>query len=146
MMRAGIGLALVLALPFALGVRADAWAGEETNTPDGGAPLLLVPNGSATPAEPRSETPGLPPPRALDSKRTPMPDRLALPQSMQNTPLAPPTPFIPDNSGTSTKAGGGANRVNQIFSGATGGAPPEIPRDSVTRTPEDQLAPPRPSP
>ncbi len=129
---------LALALPFVLGVRADARAGEQADTPDAGAPLLLVPNGSATPAEPGSETPGVPPPRALDSKRTPMPDRLANDHWLQYFPMAPPTPPIPDGNGAS---GGGANRVNKI-EGSTGGAPPDIPRDSVTRTPEDQLAPP----
>jgi hypothetical protein len=142
-MRASVGLGLALALAFVLGVGADARGDVGPGPPDGGASLLLEPSGSgAPPAQSGSETSGRPPPRALDSKRTPMPDRLALPEDLQTAPLAPPTPYVPDNSGTSNKTGSGSNRVNQIFKGATGGAPADLPRDSVTRTPEDQLAPP----
>lgn len=140
-MRTGVGVALGLAL--VLGVGAHARGDVGPGPPDGGASLLAAPGSGAAPAESGSETSGRPPPRALDSKRTPMPDRLALPEDLQTAPLAPPTPYVPDNSGT-TKNGGGSNRVNQIFKGATGGAPPDVPRGSVTRTPEDQLAPPTP--
>jgi hypothetical protein len=144
-MRTSVGVALVLAL--VLGVGAHARGDVGPGPPDGGASLLAVPGSGAAPAAPAAsgnETSGRPPPRALDSKRTPMPDRLALPEDLQTAPLAPPTPYIPDNSGTGTRTGGGAKGVNQIFKGATGGAPPDLPRDSVTRTPEDQLAPPTP--
>jgi len=76
--------------------------------------------------------------------RAPVPDRLMLPEDMMDIPLAPPTPPVPNNSGNQT--GGGANRTSAIFKGPPKGssssAPSEIPRDNVTRTPEDQLAPP----
>jgi hypothetical protein len=79
-----------------------------------------------------------------------MPDRLANDHWLQYYPQAAPTPPVPDSSGktgstTRVKSGGGANKVNTIFKGATGGAPPDVPRGSVTRTPEDQMAPPAPS-
>jgi hypothetical protein len=127
-------VALALVVAFVLGIRADARA--ETvpppgNKPDGGASLIAVPE---------TEVPWPPPPRSLDSKRAPVPDRLMLPEDMLDIPLAPPTPPIPNNSG------GGAKRTSKILKeaskGTSGAAPAEIPRDSVTRTPEDQLAPP----
>ena len=63
-----------------------------------------------------------------------------LPEDMMDIPLAPPTPPVPNNSG------GGANRTSKILKdaskGTSGAASSEIPRDDVTRTPEDQLAPP----
>jgi hypothetical protein len=144
-------LLLSSALVGPAGAQPDATP--EANKPDAGAPLVVVPNGSAAPAQAPGESPGLPPPPALDSKRTPMPDRLANDHWLQYFPLAPPTPPVPDSSG---KTGGGPKKVNTIFGptgskgaaggkGATGGAPPDIPRDSVTRTPEDQMAPPSPS-
>jgi hypothetical protein len=141
-MRTSVGGALMLAL--ALGVGAHAQGDVGPGPPDGGASLLAPPGSGAPPAASGSETSGRPPPRALDSKRTPMPDRLALPEDLQTAPLAPPTPYVPDNGGTGTRTGSGAKGVEQIFKGATGGAPPDLPRDSVTRTPEDQLAPPTP--
>jgi hypothetical protein len=139
-------LVWALGLTFALQVRAGAEpdAATEPNKPDAGAPLVVVPNGSAAPAEQQGEVPGRPPPRALDSKRTPMPDRLANDHWLQYFPMAPPTPTVPDSTGTS---GGGAKRANTI-KGGSGGAADDIPRDSVTRTPEDQmgLSPPSSAP
>jgi hypothetical protein len=117
-------------------------AGATADKPDAGAPLVVVPNHSAAPAQPGGESTGRPPPRALDSKRTPMPDREANDHWMQYSPTAAPTPPVPGSTG---KSGGGAGRVNTIYKGATGGAPPEVPRGSVTRTPEDEMAPPTPS-
>ncbi|HEX3902497.1 MAG TPA: hypothetical protein VH853_06585 [Polyangia bacterium] len=139
-----LGLALALVLGAEVGApRADSR--QPADNSDGGAPLVVMPNsssGAPATANTPTEPPGAPPPRSLDSKRAPVPDRLALPDSMQDVPLAPPTPPIPDNSGASKKAGGGANRTSQFVRNGFGGAPPDLPRDSVTRTPEDQLAPP----
>jgi hypothetical protein len=114
--------------------------------PDGGASLVGVPGSSAaTPTNSESEAPWPPPPRSLDSKRAPVPDRLMLPADMEDIPLAPPTPPIPNNSGTNARTGSGANRTSAIFKGppkaTSDSARPEVPRDNVTRTPEDQLAP-----
>ena len=141
------GSALLLALAIAAPARAEPDAGPPEDKPDAGAPLVVVPNSSGTTAEPQGERPGLPAPPALDSKRSPMPDRLANDHWLQYFPMAPPTPPVP----TST-AGGGARRTSTIFGPVpanskrpTGGAPPDIPRDSVTRTPEDMMAPPTPT-
>jgi hypothetical protein len=145
-METRVVLALVVA--FVLGLRADGRA--ETvpppgDRPDGGASLVTVPNSSAaTPTSSETEAPWPPPPRSLDSKRAPVPDRLMLPEDMMDIPLAPPTPPIPNNSGAN---GGGANRSSTILKkdfakGNSAGAASDIPRDNVTRTPEDQLAPP----
>jgi hypothetical protein len=111
-----------------------------TDRPDGGPPLLdpNIPHQTTTGTDERP--PGLPPPRAMDTKRAPVPDRLALPEDMQNIPLAPPTPYVPPLDGA--KNGGGPNRVKQILSSP--GAGQDVPRGSVTRTPEDQV--PMPSP
>jgi hypothetical protein len=138
---------LALVVAFVLGAQADGRA--ETVPPpgggsDGGASLVTVPNSSAaTSTSAGTEAPWPPPPRSLDSKRAPVPDRLMLPQDMMDIPLAPPTPPIPNNSGTS---GSGANGTSKILKeaskGTSGAARSEIPRDNVTRTPEDQLAPP----
>jgi hypothetical protein len=129
---------LVWALALTAGLQARAGAAPDAepdpHKPDAGAPLVVVPNGSAAPA-PQGESTGLPPPRALDSKRTPMPDRLANDHWLQYFPMAPPTPTIPDSTGAS---GGGAKRANTIRRGADG-TERDIPRDSVTRTPEDQM-------
>ncbi|HEY6476487.1 MAG TPA: hypothetical protein VI456_07870 [Polyangia bacterium] len=140
---------LVLALGAPVTAEPDGGAAPDKPNPDAGAPLVVVPNGSAAPTEPHGESTGRPPPRALDSKRTPMPDRLANDHWLQYYPMAPPTPPVPGSTSTS---GGGANRVNTIYKGATGGAkgatggaPPDVPRDSVTRTPEDQMGPTVPS-
>jgi hypothetical protein len=139
-METRVVLALVVGL--VLGIRADGRAetGPPGDNPDGG-PLIAAPGSSTgAPTSPQTESgPWSPPPRSLDSKRAPVPDRLALPWDMQDVPLAP-TPPIPDNGGTN-QTGGGANHTSKIFKGS-GGAPSDIPRDSVTRTPEDQLAPP----
>jgi hypothetical protein len=135
---------LALAVGFVLGIRADGRA--ETvpppgEGPDGGASLISVPNSSAAaPTSSGTEAPWPPPPRSLDSKRAPVPDRLMLPEDMMDIPLAPPTPPVPNS-------GGGANRAGAILKkdfakGTSAGAPSDIPRDNVTRTPEDQLAPP----
>lgn len=139
---------LALAVAFVLGLGADGRA--ETvpppgSNPDGGASLVSVPNSStAVPSNSETEAPWPPPPRSLDSKRAPVPDRLMLPEDMQDIPLAPPTPPVPNNSGTNTQTGSGAKRTSKIFKRSSGAAPSEIPRDNdnVTRTPEDQLAPP----
>jgi hypothetical protein len=137
---------LALVVAFVLGAHADGRA--ETvpppgDRPDGGASLVTVPNSAGTPATSGTEAPWPPPPRSLDSKRAPVPDRLMLPEDMMDIPLAPPTPPIPNNSGTS---GSGANGTSKILKeaakGTSGAAPSEIPRDNVTSTPEDQLAPP----
>ena len=138
---------LALVVASALAIHADGQA--ETVPPpagsqDGGASLVGVPGSSAAvPTSSESEAPWPPPPRSLDSKRAPVPDRLMLPADMEDIPLAPPTPPIPNNSGTNT--GGGANRTSAILKGppkgAAGNAPSDIPRDNVTRTPEDWLAP-----
>jgi hypothetical protein len=145
-METRVVLALVVA--FVLGAEAAGRAETvppATNKPDGGASLVDVPGSSAgTPTSSESEGPW-PPPRSLDSKRAPVPDRLMLPEDMLDIPLAPPTPPVPNNSGSS-QTGGGANHANKIFQAATkgtsGAAPSDISRDNVTRTPEDQLAPP----
>lgn len=144
-------LVLTLAAPAA----AQPDGGTAGDKPDAGAPLVVVPNGSGAGTQPRGETPGLPPPPALDSKRTPMPDRLANDHWLQYYPQAPPTPPVPENTGkagakSGTTSGGGAKKVNTIFGPTVGtrppgGAPPDVPRGSVTRAPEDQLAPPSPS-
>jgi hypothetical protein len=136
---------LALVVAFVLGIGADGRA--ETvpppgDRPDGGASLITLPNSSAaTPTSSETEAPWPPPPRSLDSKRAPVPDRLMLPEDMMDIPLAPPTPPIPNSSG------GGANRASKILKkdfakGTSPGAASDIPRDNVTRTPEDQLAPP----
>ena len=136
---------LALVVAFVLGVSADGRA--ETvpppgQRPDGGASLITLPNSSAaTPTSSETEAPWPPPPRSLDSKRAPVPDRLMLPEDMMDIPLAPPTPPIPNSSG------GGANRSSTILKkdfakGTSPGAASDIPRDNVTHTPEDQLAPP----
>jgi hypothetical protein len=144
-----MGTRVVLALVgvFALGVGADGRGetGSAASSPDGGASLVEVPNRSAgVPTDSQTEAPWPPPPRSLDSKRAPVPDRLMLPEDMLDIPLAPPTPPIPNSSGTNTQTGSGANGTSKIFkspSKTSGDAPSEIPRDNVTRTPEDQLAP-----
>src|SRR5579871_6254291 len=130
---------VVLALVAAFVLGAEAHGRAETipppgDRPDGGASLVSVPNGSsATPTGAETEAPWPPPPRSLDSKRAPVPDRLMLPEDMMDIPLAPPTPPIPNNNG------GGANRTSTILKdarkGTSAGAPSEIPRDNVTRTP-----------
>jgi hypothetical protein len=134
-----VAVALWLASVLAAGGQGQAQGpgDQKGENPDAAAPLLVSPSGASA-AEPAPGAPGLPPPRALDSKRTPMPDRLSDDHWLQYFPEAPPTPYVP-NSGAAT--GGGANRVNNIF---TGGAPIELPGESVTRTPEDQLPPPSP--
>jgi len=128
---------------LALGVAAGSGARAETrrpDRPDAGPPLLESPS-RTTATEAAEPAPGTPPPRALDSKRTPMPDRLALPQDLQDAPLAPPTPPVPQSTGT-TKKGGGPSRVKDIFHGQPGKAGgSQQPPDSVTHTPEDQLSP-----
>jgi hypothetical protein len=139
---------LALAGAFVLGVSAygRAETGSPASNPDGGASLVEVPNSSASlPTNSQTEAPWPPPPRSLDSKRAPVPDRLMLPEDMLDIPLAPPTPPIPNNSGNNGQTGSGANRTTKIFKGASktsGDAPSDIPGDNVTRTPEDQLAPP----
>jgi len=142
-METRVVLALVVA--FVLGTQARGRAETvppPSEKPDGGASLVAVPNDSAaTPASSETEAPWPPPPRSLDSKRAPVPDRLMLPEDMMDIPLAPPTPPIPNSSG------GGANRTSKILKkdfskGTSPGAASDIPRDNVTRTPEDQLAPP----
>jgi hypothetical protein len=135
---------LALMVVFVLGIQAEGRA--ETvpppgDRPDGGTSLVTVPNSStATPTSSETEAPWPPPPRSLDSKRAPVPDRLMLPEDMLDIPLAPPTPPIPNS-------GGGANRTSKILKkdfskGTSAGAASDIPRDNVTRTPEDQLSPP----
>src|SRR4051794_36311119 len=142
---------LALVVASALAIRADGQAETVPSTgarPDGGASLVGVPGSSAaTPTSSETEAPWPPPPRSLDSKRAPVPDRLMLPEDMMDIPLAPPTPPIPNNSGTNgNRGGGGANRTSSILKrppkATSDSAPSEIPRDNVTRTPEDQLAPP----
>jgi hypothetical protein len=135
---------LALALGFVVGLGADGRAETvpQASNADGGASLVELPNSSGdAPTNSQTEAPWPPPPRSLDSKRAPVPDRLMLPEDMMDIPLAPPTPPVPNSSG------GGANRTSKILKkdaskGMSGAAPSEIPRDSVTRTPEDQLAPP----
>jgi hypothetical protein len=142
--------ALLLMLAFGAPARADPDAGTPSDKPDAAPPLVLTPSTSASPAEPHGET-GRPAPPSLDSTRSPMPDRLANDHWMQYYPMAPPTQPVPDGSGKSGgTSGGGANRTSTIFGPTVGtrppgGAPPDIPRDSVTRTPEDQMAPSTPS-
>ncbi len=137
---------MVLAVGVAAGSGARAETRRPADRPDGGPPLLESPSRTtANEATEPAPAPGTPPPRALDSKRTPMPDREALPQSLQDAPLAPPTPPIPQSTGA--KKGGGPSRVKDIFRGQpnnAGGA--QQPRDSVTHTPEDQLSPSRQEP
>ncbi len=109
--------------------------------PDGGVPLVqspapVAPTTGTSSSEP---APGTPAPRALDSTRSPMPDRDALPRDLQDARLAPPTPPVPQSSGT--KTGGGPARVKDIFRGQSGTAGHQQPPAGVTRTPEDQTAP-----
>lgn len=127
-----VGIGLTMAGLLATTAAAQT---HRNDRPDAGPPLI-EPAGSrpsAAAAPPRAGT------RAIDSTRTPMPDREALPPDMQDIPLAPPTPPIPQDNGSGSKTGGGADRVKEIFSHPAP-TPPQ-PRDSVTRTPEDQLAP-----
>jgi hypothetical protein len=133
---------LALAVGLVLGIRADGRAetGPPGDNPDGG-PLVATPGSSTgAPTNAQAETAPWPQP-SLDSKRAPVPDRLALPWDMQDVPLAPPPP-IPNNGGTNNQTGSGANHTSKIFKRTSGGADSDVPRDSVTRTPEDQLAPP----
>lgn len=136
-------MAFVLTAVFASGAAGQS-ATTETDRPDAGASLIQAPGENRPVAEPAN---GAPPPRSLDSVRAPVPDRLALPAWIQDAPLAPPTPWVqttapspsalPPFDGTT---GGGAKRVKAIIERNPG--PTDIPRDSVTRTPEDQNAPP----
>ena len=145
-METRVVLALAVAFVLGAGAAGRAETGAPGNNPDGGASLVEMPNSSAgAPTNSQTEAPWPPPPRSLDSKRAPVPDRLMLPDEMKDVPLAPPTPPIPNNSGTNSQTGSGANGTSKIFKGASKTspeAPSEIPRDNVTRTPEDQLAPP----
>ena len=146
-METRVVLALVVASVLGMGANGRAETVPPANSADGGASLVEMPNSSAgTPTNAQTEAPWPPPPRSLDSKRAPVPDRLMLPEDMMDIPLAPPTPPIPNNSGTNGQTGSGANRASKIFkknaSKTSGDAPSDIPRDNVTRTPEDQLAPP----
>jgi len=129
------------------GSLAFGWsAGAETkraDRPDAGVPLVEspspVPRAPTAGSEPR---PGTPAPRALDSTRTPMPDREALPNDLQDARLAPPTPPVPQ-TGSGTKTGGGPARVKDIFAKPGGAAGHQQTPGDVTRTPEDQAAPAR---
>jgi len=116
MIRFSVVALMALGLSVAMGARAAAQTQPSTDRPDGGT-SLLDPN-LPRPAADTGQKPGEPPPRSLDSKRAPVPDLLALPDDMQDIPLAPPTPPVPDPSGR--KPGGGPNRVGEIF-GAPGG-------------------------
>jgi hypothetical protein len=127
-----------LALSLAAGAYAGAQTQRTTDRPDAG-PGLLDPN-IPRPAANTEQNRATPPPRSLDSKRAPVPDRLALPEDLQDIPLAPPTPPVPQNGGN--KTGGGPNRVQEIFKNPGGGE--DIPRGAATRTPEDMVAPPTP--
>jgi hypothetical protein len=147
-MKTSVALALALGLALLPGARAHADDAGTAGPPDGGSPLIVGPKAGAPAATEPSGTPGRPAPPALDSKRSPMPDRLALPAFMQETtPLAPPTaPAPPAKSGVfgerATSAGGGAKRVDTIHKVPPDERPAaQVPRDSVTRTPEDMLAP-----
>jgi hypothetical protein len=106
--------------------------------PDAGPPPLLdtsLPRDTSA----GDSAPGTPAPRALDSARTPMPDRDALPHDLQDARLAPPTPPAPQAS--STKTGGGPARVKEIFR-SQGGSGGTATRDSSAKqTPEDPLSP-----
>ncbi|HLK90574.1 MAG TPA: hypothetical protein VKZ18_11805 [Polyangia bacterium] len=131
-----MGRAVVLALALSLEVAGPAAAQADAAPPadtDASQPLVVMPNSAPASEGPPPSTPPGPPPRALDSARTPMPDRLANDHWMQYFQVAPQTPPIPE--------GGGANRVG-LIKGVKSGAPADQPRDSVTRTPEDQFAPP----
>jgi hypothetical protein len=145
-METRVVLALAVASVLGIGPSGRAETVPPANGADGGASLVEMPNSSAgAPTNAQTEAPWPPPPRSLDSKRAPVPDRLMLPEDMLDIPLAPPTPPIPNNSGTNGQTGSGANGTSEIFKSAaktSGDAPSEIPRDNVTRTPEDQLAPP----
>lgn len=122
--RSALGLMVVAAsLAAGSGARAET---RRSDRPDASVPLLESPSRS-TAAESPAPPPGTPPPRALDSKRTPMPDREALPKDLQDAPLAPPTPPVPQST-AGAKKGGGPSRVKDIFqgqpAGTTGGQPP----------------------
>jgi hypothetical protein len=140
-MKTRLGLALALGLALLAGPRAHA-KDADAGSPDGSPPLIVGPKAGAPAATEPGQTPGRPAPPALDSKRSPMPDRLALPAFMQETtPLAPPTPPVPEAGGSSS-AGGGAKRVDKIHPSPPDDRPgATIPRDSVTRTPEDMMQP-----
>jgi hypothetical protein len=127
-----------LALSLVFGSYAGAQTQRTTDRPDAG-PSLLDPN-IPRPTADTGQNRANPPPRSLDSKRAPVPDRLALPQDMQDIPLAPPTPPVPNPNGTPT--GGGPNRVKEILKSPGGGQ--EVPRGNATRTPEDQVQMPAP--
>jgi hypothetical protein len=134
---------LVLALAAPAGAEPDG--GAPGDKPDAAPPLVLTPNGSGAATDQSGAQEGRPAPPALDSKRSPMPDRLANDHWMQYYPMAPPTPQVPANTGKAgAPTGGGAHRANTIFGPGVGEPPPgaapaDIPRDSVTRTPEDQM-------
>lgn len=134
--RSAVGV-MVLAGGLAAGgsARGDT---RRPDRPDAGPPLIQLPSHEPAPAA-EQPAPGTPAPRALDSTRSPMPDRDALPKDVQDARLAPPTPPVPQTSGT--KTGGGPARVKDIFHGQAGAGGSQQPRNGVTRTPEDQLAP-----
>jgi hypothetical protein len=114
-------LSVVGLMVLALGLTVGGRAGAETHRndrPDAGPPLL-DPNAPRQTAG-GDERPGTPPPRAMDSTRTPMPDRDALPKDLQDARLAPPTPPVPQGTGA-PKTGGGPNRVKEIFKSPGGG-------------------------
>ena len=140
-------MALALSLPLA-GSRvwaqtspataSSATASPPKDRPDAGPPLL-DPNIPRQTTGTDDRSPGVPPPRSLDSKRAPVPDRLMLPADMEDIPLAPPTPPVPPMDGAK---GGGPNRMKKILKSQGGGQ--SLPRDSATRTPEDQVQMPGP--
>ena len=99
----------------------SASAEKRADRPDAGVPLVESP--APVPTGGGETHPGTPAPRALDSTRTPMPDREALPKDVQDARLAPPTPPVPQ-TGSGTKTGGGPARVKDIFRGP---APQPVP-------------------
>jgi len=134
-LRSAVGL-MVVAAGLAIGGAGRAET-RRPDRPDAGPPLLQSPDREPAAASEQPH-PGTPAPRALDSTRSPMPDRDALPQDLQDARLAPPTPPVPQNS-SGTKSGGGPARVKDIFHGQAGASGTQHARDGVTRTPEDQL-------
>ena len=126
-----MGLRAILGMTvLAVGLMAGPGAQAEVrpDRPDGGAPPLLQSGASKEPAPAADSRPGTPAPRALDSTRSPMPDREALPKDVQDARLAPPTPPVPQSSGT--KTGGGPARVKEIFA-----KPPAAGAPDPRRTP-----------
>ena len=149
---AGTHPATTGAQPAATGAQPATTEAEPTATETGSPPAPTAP--AAAPTPPAAEGPRIERPRnrhvplpyskqttnpSLDAARsTVVPDREALPSSLQDVPLAPLGPAPPDV--TPTRHGGGPTRVQTIHGGeakpatpAGGAAPEATPRAGRAR-------------